>query len=777
VPIVPAVLTAPTLCVAFIAGLVAAVILTPDATSALRLPLVGFASACVLGALLTALCRSRRGLPLLLALPFLVGFYRGASVDEPRPGWSPPTGRLELQGTVDGPPSVRGSVSLAVFRVDQAPGFPGSPLVQATLPPLTSLEMGDRVLLIGGFTPVDAHSPGGPRLLARGIVATSSFPELVTLADPPDISPVQRLLLAVRNELEHAIERALPQPGAGLATGLLVGTTAGLTDDIRAALIASGTTHLVVVSGYNISLVAAALVTLLRRRRWLRLAMPLIGIWAFALISGASPPALRASVMASTALLAMRSGRGADPLAALVIAVAVMLGLTPSLAMDLGFQLSALATVGLITLQPRIASTLPMLPEWVREPLAATVAAQLAAWPVLASAFHQISAIAPLSNLLAAPSVPVITILAAATAPLVWLFPPLAPLAGLVLAAPTSYLLWVIEVTSQWAGALVNVPAASTPLLLLYGLALLAWALLPTPEGRDVLGALRRQTQARPLLLWSLIAFPLGGVAGSAAFSGMLDHQTDLTLSLFDAGGAPAIFGRSRSGRSLLIDGGRSPATMANELGQRARLAETHLGLAILTAADADRLPGMVTAVERLPPEMAIAPAGARRDALHERWRSAARGQLVEVTEPIDIRLDSDLEIQIAPLPPLASPNAPTQPIPTLAVRIVFRDSSVLFAPLATANALRGISGSLPLQSNVLIVPRGAARDSLDADLLARVAPNVVLVPNLGGPRGEQSDLRVLALLGQIPLFQSKQHGSLEIRSDGQGVWVIPERP
>lgn len=765
--------TAPALGLAFVAGVILAFSMGTGLAEAVRPVAVALAVASVLGFLISLVRGRRPWLVLLLVLPLAAGLLRGTATSERPPPWTPPTaGRIELSGVVDAPLQTRGAAGLAILRIVDAPGFPAGGRIQAALPPLTEIEPGDRVLVIGSFLAPDPSSPSGAALLARGIVATTSFPEIVRLAEPSERPAISGMLSALRRSLQDALERALPQPQAGLATGLLIGATSGLTDDLRASLIGSGTTHLVVVSGYNISLVAAALIGALRGRRWLGLTIPLVGIWTFTVLAGASSPSVRAAVMASVTVIAVRLGRGADPLAALALATAGMLALSPELALDLGFQLSALATLGLIALQPRIADLMPHLPTWARQPLAATLAAQIATLPILASAFHQISAVAPVSNALAAPAVPLITILGALTAPSVAVVPALAPLAGVLLIGPSSYLLWVIEQTAQWPHALVAAPEISWVIVTLYAVALLLWSASGTPEGRDLFDRIR----SRPRTGWVLAALPLGAIVGTLAFTRAIDGPPTLSLTLFDAGGTHAIFGRTPSGRSLLIDGGRSPAAMTSALGRRLGLGENHLSLVVLTAMDSDRLPGVVVATERYTPELAAAPAGAQSSALYERWRTATGSRLLEIQDPVEILIEPGLRLELTPLVPAASAARPTQPVPTLALRVVYGETAIFFAPLASATSLRQLARQTPVAADVLIVPRGAANDSLDAELLARLAPRAAILPVSTGLRASFPDAGLLGLLGDAPLFRTDRHGSIEMRSDGSRTWVIPER-
>ncbi|MBI4212794.1 MAG: ComEC/Rec2 family competence protein [Chloroflexi bacterium] len=707
---------------------------------------------------------------MLLALS--LGLVMGAASTAERPTpWTPPADFRETRGTVDETPRTAGSAAVVTIRPDDAQGFPAGARLQLTLPPLPDLNLGDRVLVVGDLIAVEPRAPWRAKLAAANIVAIAAFPEIVRLGEPAGAVPWATALHRTRETLTRALQACLPEPQAGLVSGLLVGANGSLTDDVRQALVASGVSHLVVVSGYNITLVAAALSTFARGHR-LGALVPFAGIWLFTLIAGANPPALRAAVMGTVTLLTTTLGRGADPLGTLLIVAAGMLVLEPRLATDLGFQLSALATAGLITLQPRVAALLPWLPGSVREPVAGTIAAQLATLPILASTFHQISTVAPISNTLAAPAVPLTTIAAAVAAPLVAIVPSAAPLGTAILAVPSTYLLAVIETTAALPGAslaLGDVPAIASAA---YALALVAWAALPTPEGRD----LWAWTNARPRLARSLAVIPLAMATGSLAAMSLGSPSSLLSLSIFEAGGGPALWMRTPAGQTLLIDGGTSPATMTSELGRRMRLSERTLSLTILTALDSSHLPGSIAAVERYPPALAVAPESGQPSVLGQRWTSAVDGRLIRVREPTTATIEPGLTIELLPTLPLSATDT-SHPQPNLIVRLRFHEISVLYAPSANPSILRSlgslVDGSGP---DVLIVPRGGAPESLDARSLNSLAPRLAIIPVATGNRARPPAPEILGLLAQIPTIRTDLSGTIVIESDGRRLWIRSER-
>ncbi len=184
-----------------------------------------------------------------------------------------------------------------------------------------------------------------------------------------------------------------------------------LTEDFRT----SGLTHLLAVSGTNLTLVVGSLLLLARwsgvRARGL-VVVGALGVLGFVLLARPEPSVLRAAAMGSVALLGMgHHGRRRGP-RALGAAVLLLLLVDPWLAVSPGFALSALATAGIIWLAPGWRDRLRRwLPRWVAEAIAVPLAAQLACTPLVAAISGQVSLVAVVANLLAAPAVGPATVL------------------------------------------------------------------------------------------------------------------------------------------------------------------------------------------------------------------------------------------------------------------------------------------------------------------------------------------------------------------------------
>ncbi len=299
-------------------------------------------------------------------------------------------------------------------------------------------------------------------LAIRGVYAVCRVGDPLFVRTPGVGKSVSVMFTRTRMVFMDAIDRNLPQPQATLLSGLLLGS-AEFSGEWRDRFLATGTSHIVAASGFNVSVVVLVLFSgltmlgLRRQRAFWVLATAIVGYVALA---GFSPAVVRAGVMGGLVLLAKKLGRKTTMRNVVLLAVAVMLTLEPRLFLyDVGFQLSVVSTVALIWIGPAFAERMKWIPTVLdlREVFASTLAATLCTLPLVVLTFGSVSLVGPLVNLLVLPFVPFamawgavgLFINTAAPFPYVMI-----PAWGLL-----SVVLWVIRVTSA-VPLLVVIPFA-----------------------------------------------------------------------------------------------------------------------------------------------------------------------------------------------------------------------------------------------------------------------------------------------------------------------------
>lgn len=218
-------------------------------------------------------------------------------------------------------------------------------------------------------------------------------------------SPIKAKLLHMREAFEGALKSALPRKEAAFMAGLTVGSTAELPKPFKEELLASGTTHLVALSGanvlglINVALLALSLVLPRRRTFWPLLTL----ITLFTIMTGAEPSLVRAAVMSIVFLATERIERLKSFRNAITAAALIMILWNPNLLVfDLGFQLSFVAMLGIAYLEPIIKKWSP----WKNEHFMRALGAQVAITPVLALAVGRVTPWAIIPNVMLAPVIP-----------------------------------------------------------------------------------------------------------------------------------------------------------------------------------------------------------------------------------------------------------------------------------------------------------------------------------------------------------------------------------
>lgn len=238
------------------------------------------------------------------------------------------------------------------------------------------------------------------------------------------ISRAMVFLGRVREKWVSILEKTLPEPMSSLAAGILLGVRGQMPQVFYEQLVRTGTLHIVAASGYNVSIVASVVMKVLMGvvSRGMAIVFGITGIILYVLIAGGSASVVRAGIMGSLTLIAYYFGRPAEARRLLWIAGTVMLLIQPLLILDIGFQLSFVATWGLLYIEPWIRKSIEQRIsnlEWVRQFLKdylfPTLAATIATVPVILYHFGRLSLISPIVNMLVLPSVPLIMFLTAIT--------------------------------------------------------------------------------------------------------------------------------------------------------------------------------------------------------------------------------------------------------------------------------------------------------------------------------------------------------------------------
>ena len=559
---------------------------------------------------------ARRLAPLALGMA-VIGLRGGLAASGAPDAGSIPGGDGPWVAVVQSVGAARAGARPAVVRLEASPPV----VVAATLPSYPAVVPSDRVELRGRIRPPPVDDYGA--YLARiGAIGTLRVESLALL---PAEGSLAASLERLRRASAAGLDRAMPEPEAGLAAGVLIGLRDRVDRDLAADFTTAGASHVVAISGWNIAIVASTLAALaggLRRRR--RAILTAVAILAYVAFVGPSPSVVRAGVMAGVALLARELGRPGTAAAALGWAVTVLLILDPAWVDDAGFRLSVLATAGIlawgISLTARLAGAQPSRPRrWLAEILGVSLAAQAATTPIVLLEFGRLSLVAPAVNLVVVPLVPPAMATGAVALGA-------GVLAGLGLPSIVATLvglpawgLYAAMVATVRAGAAL--PLASlelSPPWDALGALLSACLVGATARWGDralaalrkmVIGASPRRGSARPTTRRGQATSHSRGLqvasialaAATIALAVTLAHRPDgiVRVVVLDVGQGDAILVEGDRGGRLLVDGGPDAGRLLIALDERLPPWDRRVDILVLTHPHEDHVAGLATLLSR----------------------------------------------------------------------------------------------------------------------------------------------------------------------------------
>lgn len=731
----------------------------------------------------------------------LVGALGALRYDAARPTIGPDhlaarndSGWATFGGVIVDAPDVRDrhvNLRVAAAWVRQGDGLrepvEGIALVQA--PRYGRYAYGDRVQVSGTLlTPPEFDTFSYRDYLARQGVHSYVPSARVQVTGSVGRNP----LLDLRERAQAVIAGALPEPSASLLAGILLGVESGIAPDLRDDFNAVGAAHIIAISGFNMTVLAAVITRGLRQLIPLRPAAALAGVGGIALYTmfvGADPGVVRAAIMSSLLIVAPLVGRRTYVPASLAFAALLMTLADPYVLWDVGFQLSFAAVMGMAlfveplerafrrALAPLFATTtIERLVSLLSEPLIVSLAAQVATTPLIALYFGRLSLASFFANLLIVPVQAPLMLLGAAATALGVLVPGLAPgffwVDWLLLA-------WTIDVVRLFA----RLPWASVEMAVdgrvvtLFYLALAAWAVASAarPEWlRAWPGLLRR----RAVRLGALAAG--GAVAGLIWISIASLPDGKLHVAFLDVNGDHAVLICTPRGAQILVDGGAYPSRLLAALGDRMPFWDRELELLIVTQPKDANVAALPAVLGRYAVRAALTTGlPGNSDA----WR-ALQGALRDVGVPIveahagyTVALDDGVRLEV-----LHPPRRPTSEDSAdeagMVLRVTYGEASFLVTSDLTAeDEATLLASGRWLGATVLQLPaHGAARSSSPAFLDA-VAPQAAVVQAAAGNRQGHPSPETLARLDEsVPVYRTDRQGAVEFTTDGRALWITAGR-
>ena len=389
-------------------------------------------------------------LPIVIVAGLLIGLWRGSVLDGELAVYQQLYGKsVEISGTVSDDPDVgeRGESRLRLTHLSlQGERISGK--LWASLDRAGDIKRGDIVVVSG--------------VLDKGF---GGFAAVIYKADLNDVRRPEPGDVArqLRDGFADKVRTGIDDPQASLGLGYLLGQKRALPPELEDALVVTGLTHIVVASGYNLTILVR-----FARRLFVNISKYLATlasggmIFGFIAVTGASPSMSRAGLVAGLSLAAWYYGRRFHPLVLLPFAAAVTVIIDPTYAWnDLGWQLSFAAFAGVMILAPLLQRYFfgDKKPGTIRQILGETISASILTLPILVLSFGLFSNVAILTNLLILPLVPFAMLLTFVSGVGAIILPGLAPVMGVPAELLLTYMITVIEYFAAlpWAQTVMTI--------------------------------------------------------------------------------------------------------------------------------------------------------------------------------------------------------------------------------------------------------------------------------------------------------------------------------
>ncbi len=659
----------------------------------------------------------------------------------------------------------------------------GNILVRAARNPV--IPYGARLQILGNLeTPQNFGDFDYRQYLARQAVYSVMNRPDIEILETGLGNPALQFLLKIKDRAQKTINRLLPEPQAALLSGILLGNDSGLPDDLAQDFRATGTTHIIAISGFNIAIIAGILLLGSRHLVGYRTAsyIALGGIAIYTIFVGADASVVRAAVMGAFLIIATQiMGRSTFLPATIFTAALIMTLINPFLLWDVGFQLSFAATLGLVLyvgtwskrleagLQPHLTpNDAQRVTRTISDVVLATLAASLMTLPIILYHFGNLSLISPLANLFVLPAQPGVMLWGGLATMLGMLFP--------ILGQVPAWIAWLfLSYTTSLVRFFASMPATTIPISLSFGGVLATYTLIlgvtwlssqDSQKKGKIIGRSKNTRLKRAAVTVITIAIILAGIGAWKRPDGKL-HVTFL-----DVGQGDATFIQTPGGRQVLIDGGQYSSRLLDGLGAEMPFWDKAIDILVVTHPDKDHFLGLIGVLDRYQVGTLITNSQKADSPDYDALLNGARELQIPIHQAQAgevIEMDSGVRLEI--LHPDSSDGLSEDNDNSISFRLVYQDFSLLLTGDAESKAeQKMLASGRPLQSLIYKAGHHGAKTSSSALFLDAVKPQYIVISageenTYGHPDQEMLD-RAEAVGAAV--LRTDEMGTIEIISDGQ---------
>ncbi|MEW6555883.1 MAG: DNA internalization-related competence protein ComEC/Rec2 [Elusimicrobiota bacterium] len=576
-------------------------------------------------------------------------------------------------------------------------------------------------------------------------------------------SYIWQVSLNIRNQILACYNNNLAPKLAAVLSGITIGERMGLTPYIQQIFVDAGVMHVLVVSGSNVAFVAVIFFWLfryvLRFKKKIAFAFLIPIILLYAMVTGANPPVVRATIMTLLVILALLFSRNADVYQGIFLAALIILIYNPLTLFEAGFQMSFSATLGIIYFFPKFQSALKthMLPKfinWFLSVFLASLSAQIAIAPLMAYYFNKVSIIAIISNLII---LPLIGVLLAAGFALYFtslVGTMLLPVVAKITSGFVSLIVFLVDVFANVPYSTIRTSTPSVYFIILFYIIVAG-----IPKIKNYLWK-------RIIILASVILLFL------PVMNHISKNRELLTITFIDVGLGDAVFCEFPDGTNMLVDGGGKWQTNY-DIGERIispflwNKGITRINTVILTHPHLNHYQGLLAVCKNFSINQFITTLEVSDEAEYIDLMKILRAKKIPVkkitvNQKIKIGKDERTIIDILN-PEKILQNTDDN---SIVMHLSYNDFSILFC----GDITKKIQNSLlekNIAANFLFVP-SHGKKLLSNDFLLKIAPEFAIIST------DTPAQKVLEQLRWCRLFTTSGSGTIVIKTDGKS-WEINE--
>ena len=512
-------------------------------------------------------------------------------------------GNVSFRGTITQPPEASGSSVRYVISAESVENEGSEPQsvrgkVMLSLPLGYDFKYGDRLEIIGELIAPPAGSGGSWRdyLEHRGIYTYSQFGR-VKFLEGGHGNPLLALLYGLRERGARVIDQIFPSPENALLRGILLGDESQISPLAREAYSITGTSHIIAISGFNMAVLAGIVAHVFTRRLGAQKGslLTIIVLLLYTILVGAEASVMRAAFMGAFTVIGSSIARRGNSLNNLGISVLLMMLINPHLPWDVGFQLSAMATLGLALLMPPLRARLTLwmnarfgeefsarFSSWVGDYLLVTLVAQMSVLPLLLYHFKSISWVFLIANPLILPVQPLVMILGL-----------MAMTVGLILLPLGRAFAWIAWPFAAYTNRMVTWLASSFPHTLQIPRLDFAWVVLAYLVLAVFVLGLPWQQWLGILKKPAFILTALGSLSLAlwASVAALPDGR--LYVTIFGQSDTPMLLVRNPAGDYILVNGESEPAILSEQIESLLPPFDRKLEVVIIPDCRQDQLSGL----------------------------------------------------------------------------------------------------------------------------------------------------------------------------------------